>query len=325
MKKSKILLMIIFVLMVISTFATNDTTSTEAVQKTSGSGGVDWFEILLLIGYLGGVFVLLPIVVYTNFNEHIFSPGDHPDKINIDNELTLDERNARSVEILERIEEKLTPVKGENDEDLITITKGGQAKFVKRGLDYIKKHLDPDDEQILARVQEFEQVYHDRVSRVFTGSYWIIACSIGVGLLTLFTAGINTFLIIHILGLVFYILSSRTTLYGVEKRMKWIGGINSGMVAGIFAALFAGMGTSYYKKYSDGSREFDGESTLSNMGIILLFIVIIALILGFFAVLLGVLNFIMNYSTSFLLPFKKEEQWYKDNFELAMDQQEVVQ
>lgn len=324
MKKKQILLMIFLMLLMMTTFATNDTTATAAAQKASGSGGVDWFELILLIGYIGGVFVLLPIVVYTNFNEHIFSPGDEPDKINIDPGLTLEERNSRSVEILERIEEKLTPVKGENDEDLITITKGSQAKFMKKGLDYIRKRLNPNEEQVLARVEEFEQVYHDRAARAFTGSYWIIACSTGVGLLTLFTAGINTFLIIHLLGLLFYILSSRTTVYGTEKRLRWIGGINSGLVAGVFASLFAGMGTTFYKRYSDGSREFDGESTMANMGIVIMFIFIIAVILGFFAVVLGVVNFILNYSTSFLLPFKKEEQWYKDNFDLTMNQQEVV-
>ncbi len=325
MKKNWILLLFLLMLMVSTTFAINDTTALAAAQDSSGIG-IDWFEVLILIGYLGGVFVLLPIILYTNFNEHIFSPENHPDKINVDNELTIEQRNAKSEEILERIEEKLTPIKGDNDENLITITKGSQSKFVKKGLDYIKKHLNPDDERILARIKEFEQVYYDRSKRVFTGSYWIIGCSIGVALLYVFTAGgIGTFIVFHLLGLLFYILSSRTTRYGVEKRMKWIGGKNSGMVSGIFAALFVGLGTTYYKKYSDGSRSFDGESTMAGMAITFLFIFILAMILGFLAVVLGVINFVMNYSTSFLLPFKKEEQWYKDNLEFVVDQQQVAQ
>lgn len=291
-----------------------------AANSSSGGGSTDWFSIILAVGYFGGVFVLLPIIIYTNLNESVFTPTeDNQHKIVVDPKLSEEERNNSAAEILESIGDKLTPVKGENDEDLITITKGSQAKFMKRGLDYIKKHLDPTDEDILNRMNELEDVYNDRAKRVFTGSKWIIACSIGVALLFIFTAGFGFFLVIHILGLIFYILSSRTTMYGLEKRMKWLGGANSGIVAGVFAGLFAGMATSYYIKYSDGRKEFDGESTMSNMAITTMFIFIIALILGFMAVVLGVINFLLNYSTSFLLPFKKDEQWYEENFGMKTD------
>ncbi len=291
-----------------------------AANGSSGGGGTDWFSIILVVGYLGGVFVLLPIVIYTNLTESVFSPTeDNQDKIVIDPELTEEKRNSRAAEILERIAEKLTPVKGENDEDLITITKGSQAKFTKRGLDYIKKHLDPTDEDVLNRMNELEDVYNERTKRVFSGSKWIIACSVAVALLFVYTAGFSSFLVIHLLGLLFYILSSRTTIYGLEKRMEWFGGANSGIVASVFAGLFSGMATNYYVKYSDGTTELDGESTMSNMAITTMFIIFVALILGFMAVVLGVINFLLNYSTSFLLPFKKDQQWYEENFSLETD------
>lgn len=286
-----------------------------AANTSSGGGGTDWFSIILAVGYLGGVFILLPIVIYTNLNESVFTPTeDNQHKIVVNPELSEVERNSRAAEILEAIGNKLTPVKGENDEDLITITKGSQAKFTKRGLDYIKKHLDPTGEDVLKRMNELEDVYNDRTKRVFSGSKWIIACSIGLALLFIFTAGFGFFLVIHILGLLFYILSSRTNIYSLEKRMKWFGGANSGIVARVFAGLFAGMATSYYIKYSDGTKVFDGESTMSNLAITTMFIFIVALILGFMAVILGVINFLLNYSTSFLLPFKQDQKWYEENF-----------
>ena len=201
---------------------------------------------------------------------------------------------------------------------MVTITTGKQAKFMKRGLDYINKKLSPTNTEVIERVNEFATVYEDRARRAFTGSNWIIVCSVGVGVLLFLISGISTFIFIHLLGLLFYILSSRTTFYGIDKRMDYFG-ITGGIIGSIMTGLFLGAGTKYYIKESGSSWKRDWE-TEGQMAIIGLFIMlIVAMILGFFAAFLGIINFVLNYSTSFLLPFKSDEDWYAKKFGTSID------
>lgn len=283
-------------------------------EKSKENKGVDWFEVIILVGYLGGVFVLLPIVIYTNRKEKLFVPNsNNQDQISIIEGLTEEQRNQKAQEILEQIETRLTSFKGEDGSDWITISKGSQAKFMKYGLDYINKKLNPTDQTLVERINEFSNVYNDRTRRAFTGSNWVIGCSAALALLFFFTGGISVFLFIHLLGLVFYFLSSRTTFYGIEKRMKYFGG-GSGFIGGLMTGLFLGNGVKYYIKEGSGpwKRDWETEGQMALMGIVLLLIA--AMILGFFAAFLGVINFVINYSTSFILPFKSEEKWYLENF-----------
>jgi len=281
--------------------------------EPSSSGGIDWSQVIFVTGYLLGVFILLPIVIFTNLKEKLFSSNS--DEIQIIDNLSQEERNKRAISILEKIESKMTSFIADNGENMVTITTGKQAKFIKQGLDYINKNLAPSDPEIIARVNEFSVVYADRTQRAFTGSYWVIASSIGVAVLLYSTGGISTFLFIHLFGVIFYFLSSRSTMYTIEKRMKIFGGLG-GFIGGIMSGLLIGNGTKYYLKYSDGSKKRDWE-TEGNMAIIsLALLVIIAMILGFFAAVLGVVNSLLNYSTSYLLPFKSKEDWFEKNIAL---------
>ena len=281
---------------------------------TSSGGDIDWVQMIFAGSYLLGVFVLLPVVVFTNMKEGLFHPEESGQSSSeVVKHMSEEERNDISIEILEKIGEKLTPFKSEEGEDMITITKGSQARFMKYGLDYINKKLKPTDPEIVDRVKEFEEVYEDRAQRAFTGSNWIIGCSIGVGVLMLMTAGITTFIFIHILGLVFYVLSSRTTMYGIEKRLKYFGS-GGGMLGRILSSLFLGEGTKYYVKHGGGpwKRDWETEGQMAIFGLIIM--IFVALVLGFFATFLGVINFFINYSTSFLNPMQNEEKWYMQNF-----------
>jgi hypothetical protein len=307
MENKKIILLTVLSLISVSLFAN----STE-----SSGGGFDYFSFIIGAGYFLGVFVLLPLVLYTNFNEKIIDPREgNADKLKLLEDLTEDERNDRAVEILQRIEQKLTPVTDEEGNEMITITSGAQSRFTKRGLDYILTRLNPTDQDVLDRVDEFKEVYTQRAKRIFSGSYWIIACSAGLGLFFMFMEGISTFIVIHWLGLLFYILSSRTTIYGAEKRLKWLGGINMGIAAGIMAGLFASFNTEYYKVSSFGFKERDYESEFSGSMVTLFLIFIVAMIIGLLTVVMGVINFLWNYAQSFLLPFKTCDHWYAANFE----------
>ncbi|MFW5706271.1 MAG: hypothetical protein ACOCX8_04630, partial [Bacteroidota bacterium] len=97
----------------------------------SSGGGIDWVQVIFAGSYLVAVFLLLPIVVYTNMKEGIFIPGeDDEEQIKQVEDLTEAERNDRAGEILEQIEQKLTPYRDKNGEELITITKASQARFM---------------------------------------------------------------------------------------------------------------------------------------------------------------------------------------------------
>jgi len=306
-------LFVVFALFFISSFSIY--AQTEPATQSSG-GGIDWFQVIIVTGYLLGVFILLPIVIYTNMKEKLFSPNaENSESVQIIENLSEEERNNRAISILEKIEEKLTPFTADNGENMITITSGKQAKFVKEGLDYINVHLVPTNLDAIARAEEFAAVYADRTQRAFTGSNWVIGCSLGVGILVFMMAGISTFIFIHFLGLVFYVLASRTTMYTLEKRMKYFGR-SGGIIGSILSGLFVGNGVKYYVKNSSGyvKRDWETEGQMAIFGLVLLFIA--AMILGFFAAFLGVINALLNYSTSYLLPFKPKVDWFETNFAL---------
>ncbi|MBT7091721.1 MAG: hypothetical protein HN936_00650, partial [Bacteroidetes bacterium] len=164
-------------------------------------------------------------------------------------------------------------------------------------------------------IEELTLVYNERAKRAFTGSKWIIICSAGIGVLFAVTGGITTFLFLHLLGLLFYILSSRTPIYVLEKRMDLFGSWGGGMVSAIFEGLFVGAATKHYNVYSDGRRERDHSSEfLGGMAYFLIGFVI-AMFLGVLAAVLGVVNFFLNYSTSYHMPFKSLDSWYTKEFD----------
>lgn len=307
MRKQIIFTAVLLLIVSVTLFAKGD------ADATASGGGIDWFELMIVTGYVLGVFLLLPIIIYTNAKEKIFTPNsDNQEEIQPIEGLNEDEKNNRAALILESIEEKMTPFQSEDGEDMVTITSGKQAKFTKQGLDYINKKLVPTNTEVIERVDEFSAVYEDRTRRAFTGSKWVIGSSAGLGILFLYMGGISTFIFVHFLGLLFYILSSRTTFYGIDKRMEYFGG-GMGLIGSVMSGLFLGDGTKYYVKESGGSwkRDWETEGQMALIGLVLLFIA--AMILGFFAAFLGVVNFVINYSTSFLLPLKSDEDWYEKN------------
>jgi hypothetical protein len=287
-----------------------------ADANSSSGGGIDWFQVIISAAYLIGVFILLPIVVYTNHKAKLYNPAGGHQEVQASEDLDEKTRNERTKEILLAIESKLTAFTDENGQEMITITKGKQAKFMKNGLDYINKHLKPTDPDLKTRADEFAEIYKIRTKRIFTGSKWIIGASVGVGLLMIFTGGISTFIFIHALGIAFYILSSRTPMYALEKRRFKFARLGTGMIGGIMTALALGDGTKYYVSTNGGpyQRDWETEGTMGLIGIFLL--IVAALFLGFAAAFLGVINFIFNYSNSFLLPFNKPSDWYTEKFKI---------
>lgn len=307
MRKFSILTVVLLFFSSLVLFAQGDP---DAAPESS----IDWFQLIVTTGYLGGVFVLFPWVIYTNLKEKLFVVETEFTANSLPNsQLSEDERNNQATMILEEIENRLTPIKDEESgEELKTITKGSQARFIKRSIEYIQQNLQPTDSEIMARVNEIIAVYEDRTKRFFTGSKWIIGCAVGVGLILLYQAGINSFIFIHSIGIAFYIMSSRTPLYLLEKRMELLGNFG-GVIGSIVSGLFIGAGAKHYNVYSDGRKERDYSSELTGGAVYFLIIVVVALFLGFLVAVLGVVNFVINYMNNALIP-TKPESWYEKNF-----------
>lgn len=306
----------LFFLLISAILLADDTTAVATASESAGSN-INWFNLILGAGYLIGVFILLPIVIYTNQKSKLYKASENgQEDFQTLRDLDEEKRNERASEILIAIEEKLTAFTNDEGQDMITITKGKQAKFMKNGLDYINKNLRPTDPELIERINDFTDMYKIRTKRIFTGSKWIIAAAIGVGVLMVSAGGITSFIFIHALGIIFYILSSRTPMYALEKRRHKFGQLGTGMIGGIMTALALGDGTKYYVSTNGGpyQRDWETEGQMAITGIIIL--IFIALILGLAAAFLGVINFIFNYSHSFVLPFNKTVDWYEEKFKM---------
>lgn len=292
------------------------TSDSALAEEPSGTipargGRIDWFQLIIEIGYIAGVFVVFPLIVITNICERLSVPS--PEKRGIIQSASVldeDERNFRASLILRKIEEKLTLTKGKDGNEWLTITKGSQARFLKHGLDYINKVLVPTDIELVKRTIEFNEVYIDRVKRLFTGSGWIITCSVLVGGIFYLSGGISSFLILHLVALLSYIMASRPTSYAFLKRMERMGG-HRGLISAIMSSLFMGSAEKHYVSVNGGTWKRDHESEFTSGIIGLLITFVVAMLLGFFTGFIAIINFLLNYSNSIMLPFNSGESWFE--------------
>ncbi|MPQ45499.1 hypothetical protein GCQ56_00640 [Marinifilum sp. N1E240] len=295
----------------------------QPIDKAVPEKGFDWMQFIFAGSYLLGVFVLFPLVVYTNYQEKML--GDvNPDKVKILENLSEEERNNRAEHILVTIEEKLTAFTDDDGYEMITITKGSQARFMRHGLNYINKRLCPTDPIIQERVEEFTNVYFDRTKRQYTGSNWILGCAIGILVFMGFMdigMLLSSFTLIHIIGITFYYLSSRTAKYALEKRLETFKTKKLGFIGGVMAALFAGFSIKEYVSVNGGPWKRDHESEGTSALVLILVIVMVAFFVGFLVAFFGIINFVINYSVSFISPLNTPEKWYATKFE---KQAEVV-
>lgn len=288
--------------------------ATSATDKTvpAKKQGTDWLTIAVGTGYLLGVLVLFPLVVYLNMKEKLYDPETAKEGVDLRGE-SLEEREAKARAILEEMADGWSKVPGENGEMLLSITKRKQALKAKAGLDYINKYLAPEDPEIIERLNELKFVYENRSKRYFTGSKWVLGAAIALGLVFLFTMGIDAFVVIHILGVVFYYLSSRTPAYILERRMELFGKL-PGFVGSLMGGLMVGMAAKSYVSINGGPWQRDHSDEFSNMMVFIFLMIVVAMLLGFLAALLGVINFLINYLGTFLMPWKSIEQSYREKF-----------
>lgn len=332
MKRKFTLLMIILIAMCCSAFTiqtpvdpapqVDENTQATADETPPAEKSIDWFSIVIGGSYLLGVIVLLPLVIYTNANEKI-KPVANSAPAN----LSERERNERTEELLVMLNEKLTHFLNEDGNEMLTITKGSQARMVKNSLDYINVHLIPTDPDLIQEVNEYTLLYNQTTDRKFTGSKYVLGAAIGI---IVFMGLVDThmllseFMMLHVLGILFYFMSSRTPQYILEKRLERFGGSKLGIVGAVMAGLFAGFATKHYVSVNGGTYHRDYESEGNHTLVLLFVIIVVSMIVAFFVAFLGILNFVLNYSTNFLLPINNEVKWYDKTFHHETDERLIT-
>ncbi len=292
--------------------------TSKPATKAPKERGIDWFSVIIGGSYLLAIFALFPLVVFTNIKEKFSLTPKNPSLTEeAASQYTMEERNQRAYDILESIENKLTVVEGEDGSEMVTITKGSQARYMRNGLDYIINYLQPDNQEVFDRINEFKEVYDNRTQRYFSGSKWILGCAIAIiVLMAIMDAGmlLSGFMLIHVIGIAFYYLASKVPAYILDKRLKTFGSKGKGLVGVIFTSLFAGAATKHYVSINGGPWKRDHSEEFSNNMMYLMIAAIVALMIGFMVSLFGVINFLLNYSSNFILPFNTSEKWFNKNF-----------
>jgi hypothetical protein len=189
---------------------------------------------------------------------------------------------------------------------------------MKHGLDYINKMLCPTDEKVIENVEILTEIYRNRIRRRFTGSGWVILCSFGAALFLNKVLKVNGFfLYTQFVGILFYILASRTPSYLIEKRMKINSATQGTLKSILYSSLLLNDGYKYYERDQYGHKSRDWESEGDSMIIRVFIMAPVVMFIGISITFFGVIGFIANYSTSFLLPFRSVGKWYDKNFKAA--------
>ncbi len=298
--------------------STDNASTTTKPVKPAKEKSTDWFSIIIASTFMLGLFALFPLVIFTNVKEKLnLTPKSNAEIEDFINSLSMEERNQRAYEILESIENKLSTVPGEDGSDLLTITKGSQARYVRNGLEYIATYLQPDNQELTEQMNAIKEVYDNRTERYFAGSKWILGCAIAIPVVAVFidfSSLWSSLMLLHFCGIAFYYLASRVPAYILEKRLRIFGSKGKGLVGVIMTSLFAGSATKHYVSINGGPWKRDYDEEFSSNMTFLMIATIIAFLIGVFVAIFGVINFILNYSTNFILPFKSCKQWYDKTF-----------
>jgi hypothetical protein len=271
-------------------------------------------QLLVEIGYIGGL-VLLPVVLYIMYNERLGVTVAAGESVSAGDD---GERNHRTGQVLDGIRGRLDIVTNDEGEELLQLNDASQAAYLRRGLQYIFNTLKPTDQAQVEYAGELAEYYNNRVARVFTGSFWLMAFAIGIVVVLFLIRGASFlasgFFWLHVSGILFYVLSCRVNRFVHENRLKTTGG-GPGLLSGIVGSLFMGDNTKHYVKSGDGPwrRDYGTENEKTIFGWVLL--IVLALFLAFLVSFVGIVNFILNYARNLftLLPFSNEV-WYRKNF-----------
>lgn len=270
-----------------------------------GAGLLIW---LIALGVL--------MIIYTHWNEKIRATSGN--RVLID--LPQQEHNIRAEIILSKIFSRLAEVKDEEDEEnsFYTIARGRDAKFIKRGLEYINTRLSIDDPDIIHQFNYVKNLYNEKLKRSFTGSWWIIIAAFVVAGMMEAYADYPYLMPGYIAGIVLYYFTSKVPLFLEEKRYHKLG--RGTLLSRISGFLFSDIGgglerarNSSYGVFSDSQRHKEDVAAYGD-AISLVFNIFVLLFISSFVVVFAVWKFFFNFWSRNLLSFRTLDQWYERNF-----------
>ncbi|ASB48502.1 hypothetical protein [Alkalitalea saponilacus] len=273
---------------------------------------------LMVVG--AGLFIWLMafgvlMIIYTHWNEKIRPSSGN--RVLLD--LPQHEHNIRAEIILSKIFARLAEIKDEDDEEnnFYTIVRGRDAKFIKRGLDYINTRLNIDDPDIVRQFNYMKNLYNEKLKRSFTGSWWIIIAAFVVAGMMEAYADYPYIMPIYIAGIVLYFFASKVPLFLEEKRYHKFGRGN--LLSRIAGFLFSDIGgsldrarNSSYGIRSDSQRHKEDVAAYGD-AVSLVFNIFVLLFIASFVVVFAVWKFFYNFWSRNLLSLSTLDQWYEKN------------
>lgn len=153
--------------------------------------------------------------------------------------------------------------------------------------------MKPTDEDVVERLNGLTEVINNAEERHFDGSKKLIWVGVIVGILMFWVMGpAMCFSTLFATGA--YIVASRTPQFLIDKRAARGGGnIHNGIFAGLFAMLAGAQTVRTIYKFEDGSKAYkdDHSQTWIALAIGLIIMVVLAMMMSFWAFL----NYIRNY------------------------------
>lgn len=215
-------------------------------------------------------------------------------------EESTEEENELAMNYLEDIFDHWTTVDSEDGEPLKAPTRKAHLNASIKELQKVKD-MAPTHPDVVDRLNELGDVVNYNAKRKFNGSLLLVGLSLLMTVVMYFiTRSDNNTFFQEIMSLwwfwasgIFYIVASFAPQFLIDKRKRKVGSFNfSSALVGFFAGVFLSAPTfTTVTKYSDGST--DRETNFNIVGFMLM--VVGLLILSFFIVVFGLLNYLRNY------------------------------
>ena len=222
---------------------------------------------------------------------------------NYDNESQeeLDENEQKAVDYLQEAFALWTDITQEGDDNEYRTPTSKKQLTQSEELINKAKALNPQNQETLDWIAELEDVLESAKKRKFDGSYKLIGASV-ILLLFMYYGPMSGMGFFGFLGktvffwgsALLYIAASFAPQFLIDKRSQWISSLGTGVMASVFASLFSTSSNETRWAHSDGSSSTEYHNTGSVIGLVLLFVVTMALgaFIGVIAIISGLRNYV---------------------------------
>lgn len=287
----------------ITYFSDSDIAATQtydAKDTTAASGKTNWggiVELILGIALFGWV---IGHMVYVNFiagkrYKEVFTP-EYFRQNRMDrglNEYASREEDLEVRTLLERAFEEWPVVDTSGEQVYRKPKKMKQIKSAAALIDQAIA-LAPTDSETIDRLNELTDVVNSNEERSFFGSKTLIVIAIVVCAVFSYFMFTPIAIVSTVLGVIMYILASRTPAFLIDKRVeKGRGSLSKGVLGGVLAMIAGAQTVRTVTTWSDGSKT--KEDDYSQHWIAIFIGIIVIVLLGIYIALWALVNYLRNY------------------------------